>query len=386
VVEVALNVQKMGQFNAMLTRLKAELGDRAPQAVAQLARHICGEPTKYALHETTESLMKHGYSISELLAALLQCESARMNMLFAVHSSMPLHTQFSDLRRVIHNFNDIQDAVMEAAEQYLMEVHARNIRGAARLPGRTEDRVCEYDALDEAALTNIRQDTIARAMACWLDCRKVRLFNQFRGLPVNATARLLGKGNDKICVLLDYDVAKVFACHPDQDSAYVASPVDDNQIAVSVLDVSGKKLTLALGGVSPLYVDKRQNIGVQVAENIPVVLSSRGRNRVQAQLFDLSISGFGFIINQVVDPALFSSGAELRCECILNGRNIHIDGWVRWLQNYNGIMRLGMELETDRKLQQFLQQEIFRIQRAIIVAMNEVRLPDDMQQALAHTG
>lgn len=41
-----------------------------------------------------------------------------------------------------------------------------------------------------------------------------------------------------------------------------------------------------------------------------------------------------------------------------------------------------MELKADKHLQQMLQREIFRIQREIIIAINEFELSEDIQKAL----
>ncbi|NWF36598.1 PilZ domain-containing protein [Mariprofundus sp. KV] len=379
-------MKQTAQFAAMVNALKAILGDEHPLAIAQLARHICRQEPRQPLDKTVTTLLHNGYSIAQLLSALLQCESRRMKSLFSGHSALPLKVQIDDLRQTIHAFNEIQDTIMEVGEQYLTEAQARNIRGAARLPDNSEDRISEYAGLSREEIETIRQQAITAALDVWCKSRSIRLFNQFRGIPINASAHLLGKGKDKIRISLDREVAKVFASHPDKNRAFLSCPNGEQQIATSIIKYEPGSITLKLEDVSPSYVEKRRNLGVQVADNIRVKLSCKGRSRGTAQLYDLSISGFGFIVQQGSDTPVPGSGEELDCEFILSGERVRASGWIRWQQNHEGMLRLGMELKSDRGLQQMLQQEIFRLQRSIIVAMNEIDIPKELRDALPSTG
>jgi len=375
-------MKQTAQFAAMVNTLKSALGDEHPMAIAQLARHICKQETKLPLDRAVLNLLQCGYSIAQLLSALLQCESQRMKSLFSGHSALPLDVQLEDLRHTIDAFNTIQDKIMEVGEAFLTEAHARNIRGAVRLPENSEDRISEYAGLSSEEVEEIRQQAITEAVEAWCGSRRVRLFNQFRGIPINASAQLLGKGKEKIRISLDREVAKVFASHPDKNRAFLTCPGGEQQITASILKLEPGSVTLKLGEVAPSYVEKRRNLGVQVAENIRVKLSYKGRSRGTAQLFDLSISGFGFIVNQSSDTPSVDSGEELDCEFMLSGERIRASGWIRWQQSHEDMLRLGMELKSDRGLQQILQQEIFRLQRSIIVAMNEIDIPKEIRDAL----
>ena len=375
-------MKQTAQFAAMVNALKAILGDEHPLAIAQLARHICRQETKQPLDKTVANLLHCGYSIAQLLSALLQCESRRMKTLFSGHSALPLKVQLDDLRQTIHAFNEIQDTVMEVGEHYLTDAQARNIRGAARLPDNSEDRISEYDGMSSEEIEAIRQQAITESLEVWCKSRSIRLFNQFRGIPINTSAQLLGKGKDKIRISLDREVAKVYASHPEKNRAFLSCPNGEQQITTSIIKYEPGSITLQMEDVSPSYVEKRRNLGVQVAENIRVKLSYKGRSRGKAQLYDVSISGFGFIVQQSSDTPVPNSGEELDCEFMLSGERIRASGWIRWQQNHDGMLRLGMELKSDRGLQQILQQEIFRLQRSIIVAMNEIDIPKELRDAL----
>ena len=371
----------------MLNTLKSLLGADQHLAMAQLARHICREETNQSLEETIITLLHGGYSVAQLLSALLQCESKRMQMLFSGHSALPLHVQFEDLRQTSHGFNEIQDTVMAVGETYLTELQARNIRGAAGISGKNEDRISEYPSMNEDEANSFRDESLAKSIDIWSQLRRVRLFNQFRGIPINASAQLMGKGKEKIRIALDREVAKVFACHADKNRVFLTCPHDaEQQISASILQLESGFVTLKLEEVSPSYVEKRRNLGVQVAEKIVVTLTSKGRKRGKAQLFDLSISGFGFIVTPDTTQPTLENGEELECEFQMGGNRIRASGWIRWQHQHDDMMRIGMELKSDRGLQQILQQEIFRLQRSIIVAMNEIDLPKEMRDALPKIG
>jgi len=366
----------------MLHALKSSLGSKNPLTTSQLARHICGEECNIALRDIVISLLNSGYSVAELLSALLQAESMRMKSLFSGHSALPINVQFDEIRRTTHAFNDIQDSIIEAGELYFTEKQTRNKLGSAQSSNNPEDRNCDYAELGEGELSRIREDVIAKSMQHWIETRSIKLFNQFRGISINANAKLLGKGKGIISINLDQNIAKVFASHPDRNRAFLACPGDEEKIAVSIKKLDSGNVTLNLEEVSPLYVEKRRDLGVQLAEHIPVKLTMKGRNIGTAQLFDMSISGFGLTMKNMAETKHLNNGDELHFDFQLSAKKMTGSGWVRWIQNHDDNIRIGIELKTDKTLQQSLQREIFSVQRSIIVAMNEVELPDEIQSAL----
>lgn len=376
-------IKKTAQFNSILTSLKQALGAEQHLAIAQLARHICKEETKYPVDHVIRTLLTGGYSVAQLLAALLQAESARLKPLFPGHSALPLKVQFEELRRTVHEFNDLQDTIMRLGEEYLDSRQAANLRGAIRLPDNQEARYSEEHADTPEEETFRRAQVIERAIDVWAHSRKVRLFNPFRGLHVTATARLLGRGSDKISISFDPEVARVLASNPEADRAFLLCPGEGWQLAATVLRIEPGKLTLKLGDITPTYIDKRRDVGVQVADKIPVTLVSRGHPACKAQLFDLSISGLGLIIHE--EQPNLAQGDEVKCHFQLDGRQIRCSGWIRWLHNVDRITRIGLELKAEKSLQHVLQQEIFRLQRKIITAMHEIEPPERLAAAIIET-
>jgi len=374
-------IKKTAQFNSVLNTLKQALGAKQHLAIAQLARHICKEQTSKSFEETIDTLLSSGYSVAQLLSGLLQCESLRMKMLFPGHSSLPLTVQFDELRRTVYEFNNMQDMVMAVGERFLSSVQARNIRGARQLPGIEEERLVEQPELSAEEKESLRKSTLETAIAAWTKSRQVHLFNPFRGLHVTASATLLGKGKDKLSIQLDRDVAKVFASHSEGNRAFVLTPDSEMQIHISLLRIEAGKLLLELGEIAPSFFDKRQDLGVQVADQIPVRISNLKRLSCQALLFDLSVSGLGLIVGEN-ETCPLEQGDEVQCEFRINNKTIRCEGWARWIQGVGELTRIGIELKNDAALQQTLQKETFRLQRMIIAAIHEIEVPAEMLTAL----
>ncbi len=253
-------------------------------------------------------------------------------------------------------------------------MHAQSMHGTAELPDRHGDQqTTETDKLSTRLLE--------QSIAAWRRNGHVRVFNQFRGLPVNASARFLGHKGRRIGIGFDAEVARVFASSPDKNTAMLACPDGERQIRASIVRLQAGRAALELQEASYAYIHKRRDVGVQVGEDITVRLSGRRSRRLRARLFDLSISGMGLVLDEQAAGNIHA-GDELDCEFSLGGKHFKSTGWVRWQQSCGDMLRLGMEMKSDRTLQQALQREIFRIQRSIITAMNEIELPDEMQAAI----
>jgi len=341
-----------------------------------LGLHVCKEECAKPLPDVLLTLFHDGCSVTRLLSALLKCESFRMQALFNSHSNMPLHSQFEDLRHMVHDFKGLHDAVMEVGEIYLAETESRTVRGLGS--GVAVDgaigRISGYMGMSEEEVERHSNNVLLASMIEWTRTGRARLFNVFRGLPVTASVDVLGCKDGLVRIKLDRDVGKVFASHPMQSHAYLACAGGEDQVRVSIQTIR-QTLTLKFEEVSPSFLDRRGDLGVQIADDVPVEILKRGRKIGMVHLYDASITGLGFVLKQN-DQTAYNTGDEIECRFRLGAKDIRATGWIRWLQAYEGGTRIGMELKSDKVVQQTLQREIFRIQREIIVAMNELEMPE----------
>ncbi len=356
--------------------LNAVMGVEHQRELSLLALYICKEDCPQPLPEILLSLFREGCSVTRLLAALLRCESLRMQALFTGHSKMPLHAQFEDLRHMVHDFNDLQDAVMAAGESYLAETESRTIRGLGSYDAidQGSDRISGYFGMGDEEAEQHQKNVLLATVMEWKQTGRARLFNIFRGIPVSASVDVISCQDGVVRIRLDRDVGKVFASHPFQNHAYMACAGGKDQVGVSIQTVR-ETLTLTLDEVSPSFLDRRGDLGVQVIENVPVEVTRRGKRIGIVKLFDASVTGLGFVIQEGECEPL-DTGEEIGCRFRIGQKEIKATGWIRWSQQFAGGVRIGMELKSDKAIQQTLQREIFRIQRQIIVEMNELDMPE----------
>jgi len=375
-------IKKPTQFDAILRTLKSVLGNDHHQEQVELAKHICREGSSEPLADILRKLFREGYGVAQVLAALLKCESIRMQTLFSGHDAMPIHTQFKDLKQIVHGFNDIQDAVIEVGESYLAESDARNLQGnnaaGAERPG---ERMSGEDEISEVELKVIRERVLLDSMGEWKKKRKAHLYNTFRGILVNATADILAIGEKSLSIVLDKEVGRVFASHPQKDTAYLECGDGDDQIQVSIGDVSQGEVVLNLEDVSHSYIGRRDHLEVRLSEDVPAEFWRKYRKVGVGTLVDASVRGLGFVLKES-DQVPCSTGDELECRFSLANKEVKAVGWVRWVLTHEGTVRVGMELKKDKVVQEALQREIFRVQRQIIVAMNELEPPEAFQPFL----
>ncbi|MES0372321.1 MAG: PilZ domain-containing protein [Mariprofundaceae bacterium] len=379
--QLSSKIKKPAQFEMVLKTLNSVLGTTYHDELTILARHICKEEVSKPLKEVLGTLYRNHVSVTQVLAALLKCESIRMHALFIGHASMPLHTQFEDLRNMIHDFNAIQDNVMEVGEEYLAEVESKNVRSLESDDAEADERISGYMGMSDKEVEKHRENVLLASMLEWKQTGRVRMFNVYRGLPVNASTDVLSIEGETIRIALDRDIGKVFASHPMQNRAYLSCAGAEDQVRVTITEFGRRELTLSLEDISPSFVGRRDNLGVQISENVPVELWNRNRRTGTVHLFDASITGLGFIL-QESDQTPYSAGDELECRFSLGSKDFKAHGWIRWLMAHEGGTRIGMELKADKQLQQQLQREIFRIQREIIIAINEFELPEGIRKAL----
>lgn len=371
-------IKKPAQFEAVLRGLKSVLGSDDHYALAELAKYICREESAEPLPDLLRKLFREGHGVAQILAALLKCESVLMQMLFSGHAAMPFHTQFNDLKQIVHGFNNIQDAVLEIGENYLVESEAKNIQGSSERPG---ERISSDNGISEVELKVLRERVLLASMKEWKKKKKVHIYNTFRGIPVNATANVLAVGDKSLSIALDKEVGRVFASHPQKDSAYLVCSDGDEQIEISVEKVGHGEVMLKLGGVSPSYLGRRDHLEVRLSENVPVEFWQGAKKLGAGILVDASVSGLGFVLKES-DKLPYSTGDELECRFIIGNREIRAIGWIRWVLTHEGTVRTGMELRKDKVVQEALQREIFRVQRQIIVAMNELEIPEAFREFL----
>ena len=371
--ELAVNVdlrhlKRRVLYDDVLKALKHVLGNEHSDALSVLAVHVCDEQSKTPLDEVLHVLFHHAYTIPQLLSALLQCESLRMTRLFSGHSTLPLERQFDELKYVLHHFNAIQEAVLDVGRDYLLQAQAqfRQKEAGDQADIDRQDSV----EVDHAA----RKVVLDASMKQWKKEKKIRLYNFFKGVPIHATVNVTKISDEEICIKLSADLIKVFASQSTGKFAYAICADEKEQVRVSISEVLESIVAVRLEEVSPSLLYRRKDLGVRTMNETPVLLRVRGRMLRDVMLCDISSTGLGFSLPEK-HHSLCQNGEMIECAFRLADKDIKVSGWIRWVMVMNGDMRMGMELRPNIAVQQALQKEVFRIQRKIILSLNDLETP-----------
>ena len=367
-------LKKRVLYDDVLKTLEHSLGDEHASALSVLALYVCDEQSKTPLHEVLQTLFHHAYTIPQLLSALLQCESLRMTRLFSGHSTLPLERQFDELKYVLHHFNSIQDAVLDVGRDYLLQAqakfHQKEVGDQIDL-----DRQSSVE-LDHAE----RKSVLDASVKQWAKEKKINLYNFFKGVPIHATVDVIKVAGAEVRVTCSSELIKVFASQSSGKFAYVICADKTYQAKVLISEVLENIVTLKLGEVSPSLLHRRKDLGVRTMSEIPVRLRVRGRMLQRVMLCDISSTGLGFLLPEK-DHKLCQNGEMIACGFKLADKDIKATGWIRWVMIMNGEMRMGVELRPNIAVQQALQKEVFRIQRKIILSLNELDTPEAFSRA-----
>jgi len=359
-------------YEEILTVLQASLNCEKDRVLESLAAHICDEAVDMPLNVLLQTIFHHGVSVADLLSVLLNCESVRMQRLFAGHSVQPVSVQYNNLKDVIDHFNTIQDAVLKEGKGYLLQSEPK-VSSSAGSEGLHLDRL-EVDEVDEA----VRHQILEESLKQWRSRKQIKVYNFFQGVPVYATADILTVEEDRLEVLPSADLIKVFASHPQGNSAYAICADDQDQVRVTVASVSGHRVQLKLEEVAQSLLNCRKNLGVRMHLDVDVELYVRNKKISDVLLRDISFAGLGLtLINMRDEPC--RTGEVVECRFTLSGKRIVAHGWVRWVVVSGEEVRLGMELRPHLGVQQALQKEVFQIQRKIIVQLNDLPVPEPLR-------
>ncbi len=358
-------------YQKILTVLQHDLVCDYPSELECLAAHVCNEHVQRDLKGILETLFHHGFTVPQLLSVLLNCESIRMKRLFSGYSSQPVAAQYKDLQHVIHHFNTIQEEVLEVGKDYLLEAEASLF---------SEDDDAQSDRMAMNAVADgVREEVLNNSLKEWARTKTMKVYNFFQGVPVYATVDILHIEGNRVDIAPNSDFIKVFSCHPDGKNAYAICSDEKDQVKISMGESSPQCVQLHMHEVAQSLLNCRKNLGVRLNFDVFSEIKVRGKSIKKVLLRDVSFAGLGLTI-QNMDKEPCRTGEVIECRFEMSGKPIIAQGWVRWVVMTNGEIRLGMELRPHIGVQQALQKEVFKIQRKIIVQLNDLALPETLQK------
>jgi len=368
----AATLKKPILYQKILTILREALVCDYPGELECFAAHVCNEHVERDLKSILETLFHHGFTVPQLLSVLLNCESIRMKRLFSGYSSQPVAAQYKDLQHVIHHFNNIQEEVLEVGKGYLLQAEASLF--SENNDDTQSDRMA-MNAVDDG----VREEVLNTSLKEWTRSKTMKVYNFFQGVPVYATVDVLHIEGNRVDISPNSDFIKVFSCHPDGKNAYAICSDEKEQVKISIGESSPQCVQLNMHEVAQSLLNCRKNLGVRLNFDVFSEIKVRGKSIKKVLLRDVSFAGLGLTI-QNMDKEPCRTGEVIECRFEISGKRIMAHGWVRWVVMTNGEIRLGMELRPHIVVQQALQKEVFKIQRKIIVQLNDLALPEILQK------
>ncbi|MCF6208045.1 MAG: hypothetical protein L3J61_01480 [Ghiorsea sp.] len=275
------------QFDKNHTILSKTLGDS--QASYDLASHICHESVETSLEQVLTNHLKAGVHIHHLLSSISACEQQRLQYAFDSTKTLPMEIQFSSAKKIIDDFNHIQDVLLSATDLYFEHISVQKEHDISLLQADTGNRSILQNTLE---LKNY-QDTIQGSIAAWKKSKSIAIRNYHLGLTVRSMATFLGEEGNCIKIKMNEDIARIFAIHPHENAAFAVCEGENIQVRLSIKSIEHGYILLSLGKTFPIYAESRKHLNIQVEEHIPVTLCMGRKRQLHARLHDLSIGGIG---------------------------------------------------------------------------------------------
>lgn len=364
------------QFDKNHLILLKRLGDS--QATYDLTSHICHEYVDTPLEQVFIHLLTSGIHIHQLLSSISACEQQRLQYAFGSTKTLAMDIQFSSAKKIIDDFNHIQDTLLSATDQYFEHLSVQKGHDISLVQADTGNRSMLQNQIE---LKN-HQDIIQGSIAAWGKSKSIAIRNYHLGLTVRSMATFLGQEGEYIKIKMNEDIARIFAIHPNENATFAVCEGEGIQVRLSIESIQDGYISLSLGKTFPIYAESRKHLNIQVEEHVPVTIRMGRKRQLHARLHDLSIGGIGINVHGI-NQAPYNIGDNIECQLTLGTQPVTLQGIVRWTGSSNDEARLGIELQHSGNSQQLIQKEVLRMQRNIINEINQLELPAKLQKALA---
>lgn len=363
------------QFRTMHALLLQSI--KASDDVYDFASHICKEQIDTPLYQVISNLLNSGNNLHTLLTALSSCEEHQLEHAFDKATALSAEEQLSSAKKIIRHFNAIQDLLLATAESYFENRAELKKEGIQFTPF-----IANNNDSQKSGATKSYQEIIRDSINMWSKNQNITLRNYYNGLTIHANATFItGKDEGEIQVKLNEEVARVFAIHPSQLDAFALCEGQEIQVRLSVKSVANQILTLRLGKTFPVHSETRKHICIQIQEQVPVTISMDRKQQLHARLHDISARGLGIDVYGI-SKAPYNVGDQVKCELTLNRTEVVLEGIVRWASSIDDEARIGIELINDSETEEIVEKEVFRLQRDIINATNQMPIPEILKKEL----
>jgi len=366
--------------------------DRALEAMRNRARKIIGikhEDAQEALlvsllhnvdikgcNSALTDLLTAGIPSPRLMMTLLQCQPILFSLLADLNdpnSWRDLSSRFYRVQETIISLRETPPSTDNDATEAKADATTDADAGTDSPEASTQEIAVKHPP--------VANDPDNAAHIEWLrNHTQLRLFNIFRGVVFNANCQLIHIDTDldQISIELNNDLGRVLTTDPNTTSTtLVANDNSSIGFPLALIDHKPGVAIFALRTPKTVYLDTRGNIDVHIQDLVHVDVHRGLYHFPEGTLIDFSATGIGLVAPKD-DRMKISLNDTLGFRFQIGATKVSTDGVIRGLKEHDNQLTLGVELLTNRATQSLLQREVFRVQREIIITLNEQGIPEDL--------
>jgi len=340
----------------LIAQLSQELHGADIQHITAFVQHaLCGHADT-SFETIIRNFLGTGIHAGKVLATLLRCEWSNIHWLLidSRKQDQSLSDQVTVFSDCVGHYNTLQAVILEEAESV-------------------------WEASLESEKT---ARVLAECKLKWLHEHEIELHNYFQEIPVHTKLELMDIADDVMDVRFSADAGMVFAASDDLNTAYISAG-DCMRLTVNGVERNGNRLRLVIAGIESDLMSRRNNVRVAMDKIVPVTL--QGRKKIQAHIYDKSISGLGLLFPQSIGIKLINSGDlktgdRVNCTWQQGDVEFKVPATVRWIKQMEGECRAGLEFAPDEVTRIHLQQILMQHQRKIVTRLHNLGLPPWMAE------
>jgi len=294
----------------------------------------------------------------------------------------------ADSRRYI---SDILDRGEPAGQLHAALIAARNV--AAKEHGLTSvlnhfDKLqahlfAEMQRSWQERISQVQSRLVSEAQAhllsdaCikWVKEGYIELYNFSSEMPLIARVRLLSAQGDTMHVVCSEDLVWVVAAGEQRRTVFVRIPLSEFSLRLIVKQVHGSNLQLLHAGLIRHEREKRHHVRVQCEMPVPISMRREKGPWWQGVIQDYSDSGLGLSSSEALPWQLQET---LMCRFTMRECAVNCSAVVRWRNDAEGKVRLGLELEVDGPAKKWLLHEVSLRSREIQDKLKAGGIPESL--------
>lgn len=370
------NPKSTRALEAMRNRARKIIGSKQPEAQEALLQGLLQGVDIPACEAALADLSAARVAPPRLMMTLLQCQPILFNLLADLNDP-------GSWRDLASRFYRLQDALIRQSEAMRASLSLEEAVESAAGSESERDTTTEHgeEKAESSSRPPVANNPDNADYIAWLQHHSpLRLFNTFRGVVINASCQLLhlDTEHDRISVELNNELGRVMAADPNARSATLAANERGTVgFPLYLVDHSPGIAVFNLLPPIPVYMDKREGIDVEIQDLVHVDIL-RGIYRFpKGTLIDFSATGIGLVAPKD-DRMKIHRDDVLEFRFQIGMAKVIAEGTIRGLRDQGDRYILGVKLHTNRATQSLLQREVFRVQREIIVALNEEGIPEEL--------